>query len=832
MSRQNGCDDGVGLVLVGRLKLGVGRMIGFLAVVFILILSPAATSWADEPVCRPPMSDRQRWGYTTHVYGWHKSFDINQLRAGWFVEHSHTSTRPDGMELAVLIKVRDRVTGKLVDPSQYESLVDNNPGAIWLIGNEPDCIWQDDVLPEDYARVYHSLYTMIKNRDWTAQVAAGGIVQPTPLRLEYLDKVLAAYHMQYGQDMPVDLWHVHNAILNEERGGWGAEIPPGVNADKGEVRAIDDNDNMTMFKAQIRAFRQWMADRDYRNYPLILTEYGILMPDDYGFTAERVNSFMSATFDFLQNTKDATLGDPMDGNRLVQRWAWFSLDVHAWDGREGFNGNLFDPDSKKVTTHGLNYASHTSSNPPLKYVDLGLAASKILSVEQAKPEEDVSRDVQVRIVNIGTMDAGSFEVKLSYIGPTSGTLSRNVSGLDASSSRWITFRLAGLAPGAYVLSILIDPENKVDEIAECNNAEEMTLVVATDNLYLPLATWRGGASVTQNAPVPKPNPAIEAQDVSPSAEDPGFEEFQVPTGNSYPAQIALDLASQMAWVSERDGNKIAQFDLRTQSWGQEFEIPTADSQPWGLALDEQGNVWFAETTGNKIGKLDPETGKFIEYDVPTPDSRPWAIAIGDDGSVWFTERLGNKIGKLDPTTGKFIEYDLATAGAEPAGIDTQGIYIWFTMTAANKVGRLRASDGRIIEFAPPTPNSVPQEVALNPRGKPWFTLAQADRLLFIDIETHGLYTEFPVPTASSEPFGLTIDGDVALWFTERAGNRLGRFPSTGSMRDYLLPTANSTPTDIAVDGAGCAWYAAPGSNRIGRFCAPPLQGLYLPLVQR
>jgi streptogramin lyase len=52
------------------------------------------------------------------------------------------------------------------------------------------------------------------------------------------------------------------------------------------------------------------------------------------------------------------------------------------------------------------------------------------------------------------------------------------------------------------------------------------------------------------------------------------------------------------------------------------------------------------------------------------------------------------------------------------------------------------------------------------------------------------------------------------------------------MRDYALPTANSLPTDIAVDGAGCAWYTAPGSNRIGRFCAPPVQLIFLPVIQR
>ncbi len=832
MSRQNGSKDGAAPILIHCLLKGAGRLAGVLTVIVVAVLSTAAVTWADEPVCRPPLVDRQRFGYTTHAYGWPGIFDIDQMRAGWYVDHSYTATHPDGMDHTVLVKVRNPVTGKLIDPSQFGPTVDSNPGATWLIGNEPDCIWQDDVMPEEYARVYHGLYTMIKSRDQTGRVAAGGIVQPTPLRLEYLDKVLTSYRAQYGQDMPVDLWHIHNAILNEERGGWGAEIPPGSSAAKGEVRAVDDNDNMTMFKGQIWAFRQWMADRGYRNYPLIVTEYGVLMPDDYGFTTARVNAFMSETFAFFQNTKDVSLGDPMDGNRLVQRWAWFSLDVHSWDGREGFNGNLFDPDTAALTPHGQNYASHTGSNPPLEYIDLGLAAFKVLSAEQANPAEDVSRDVQVRVVNIGTVDAGGFDVELDYGGPTAGTLNKHVTGLGAGAARWVSFRLDNLAPGAYRVAIEVDPANEVGENAECNNAREMKLVVPTDSLYLPVTAMRGGRVTARAVPSVRDAIPVAAKDSPSREEEPGFQEFPMPTGNSYPAQIALDLTNQVAWISERDGNKIAQFDLQTRTWGQEYTIPTAGSQPWGLAVDGQGNVWFAETTGNKIGKLDRATGKIIEYDVPTPNSQPWAVAIGDDGSVWFTERSGNKIGRLVPDTGQFSEYDLLTPGSQPVGIDTQGIYVWFTMTAVNKLGRLRASDGRIIEFTPPTPNSAPQEVVLNPRGKPWFSLKQGNKLLFIDIETHGLYTEFPVPTSGSEPFGLAIDGDVAIWFTERAGNKLGSFTGSGWMRDYPLPTANSSPTDVAVDSVGCAWYSAPGSNRIGQFCAPPVELLFLPLVQR
>jgi streptogramin lyase len=37
----------------------------------------------------------------------------------------------------------------------------------------------------------------------------------------------------------------------------------------------------------------------------------------------------------------------------------------------------------------------------------------------------------------------------------------------------------------------------------------------------------------------------------------------------------------------------------------EFPIPTAGSQPAGIAAGPDGNLWFAEQLGNKIGRITP-----------------------------------------------------------------------------------------------------------------------------------------------------------------------------------------------------------------------------------
>jgi hypothetical protein len=228
-----------------------------------------------------------------------------------------------------------------------------NPGSIWLVGNEPDVVWQDATTPERYARVYHELYYLLKLADPTCRVAIGGVSQPTPLRLTYLDRVLSAYQDRYGEPMPVDVWNVHNFILREEKDSWGVGIPPGFDATSGVLYEIDDHDDVEVFRQQILDFRRWMAEHGRRDRPLVVSEYGIVMPPDYGFDRERVRRFMFATFDYFLTAVDEEVGYPEDDNRLVQWWAWYSLADTTYP-----TANLFDPATRLPTPLGEAFARY------------------------------------------------------------------------------------------------------------------------------------------------------------------------------------------------------------------------------------------------------------------------------------------------------------------------------------------------------------------------------------------------------------------------------------------------------------------------------------------
>ena len=313
-----------------------------------IIAHPAADLWRGRP----------RWG--VGASGEQIShYDAEPLRLGWYLDWRTQlhPPQPGTAEYVQMVRLWDGILRP--DAETIAATAQANTGSIWLIGNEPDVKWQDNLEPATYAQLYHEAYVAIKTADPTAQVAIGGVTQPTPLRMRYLDAVLASYKAQFGADMPIDIWNIHAFVLREEQGAWGVDIPPGLPDKYGQLYEIDDSDNMDIFRQQIIDFRRWMAERGYQNYPLIISEYGILMPEEYGFPPDRVVAFLRGSFDFFSTATDPALGYPNDGYRLVQAWCWYSLSAseHLYP-----TGNLFDPETGQITAVGQGWVEYVNEH--------------------------------------------------------------------------------------------------------------------------------------------------------------------------------------------------------------------------------------------------------------------------------------------------------------------------------------------------------------------------------------------------------------------------------------------------------------------------------------
>ena len=399
------------------------------------------------------------------------------------------------------------------DRSVIQQIARANPGSLWAIGNEPDRpTFMDDVCPDEYAMLYHELYGLIKEADPTAKVTVAGIVQATPVRLQYLNIVRCVYLHQYGETLPVDLWNVHAFILNEEPGQWGCDVPAGmVTASLYQTRNVWDCDNMTLFKQQIHAFRQWMFDIGERDKPLIVTEYGILMPamtgpywlcdgdpyhdDPLGrcvpgngrpYDYERVTAFMQATFDYFLGVDpagiDADIGYLLDGNRLVQAWNWYSLN-EDWM----YNGNLFNNGDKQITGFGEDFEDTTQ---PLvtDYRDL---LPWYLSFEHEAlllAGDPVTVTVSSRIFNMGTLGADNVPVRYTegepgiggQIGSDQSVLTVPTRYADVSPTTAVTW--TGIASGCHPIYVQVDPSSVFTESDKSNNVISATLDFRADLL--------------------------------------------------------------------------------------------------------------------------------------------------------------------------------------------------------------------------------------------------------------------------------------------------------------------------------------------------------------
>jgi hypothetical protein len=291
-----------------------------------------------------PHSNPLHFAWPAHRPGWFHDWDIDifTLAGGYNQPLPRLAltgkARALEMEFVPLISTP---AGQVIYPAErLAQLAALYPGRAWIVGNEPDIASQDWATPEQYATAYHAVYQAIKQADPSAVVVAGNISQVTPVRLRYLDAVLAAYQDRYGSTMPVDVWGIHVYVLPEQAGAWGAGLPPGAEdaADQGMRWTVEQHDDVALLERQVRSMRTWMAANGYRHRPLWITEYGILMPQEYGFPPQRVARFLRNSFELFRTLCDDRLGLATDGGRLVQRWNWFSTRATQYPA-----GDLFDP---------------------------------------------------------------------------------------------------------------------------------------------------------------------------------------------------------------------------------------------------------------------------------------------------------------------------------------------------------------------------------------------------------------------------------------------------------------------------------------------------------
>lgn len=460
---------------------------------------------------------------------------LTQLRFGWLLDFrsSPSFDVPDTIEYAHMIRLRQvkaadgtRLPDYTTSPNatQIAALVEANPGALWLIGNEPDRLRvQDDTHPKIYAMAFHDMNTLIKGIDPTAQLAVAGLVGVTPGRLQYLDIVWNEYDAMYGEPMPVDVWNFHDYIMSEVElndisrdsyasvaigtdrniaildSGHRTGNPDASLCSRDDIFCVAEHDSVEIFADMIIKMRQWMKDHGQQQKPLILTEFGLLYPyvgvggdcnfkDEYGncLTPQRAADFLQKTYEYMETAADPNLGYALDNNRLVQQWLWFSM-PYKDEISNNHPGLMAKKDYSALTVVGQTHLAEVNNRPInrnllVERADIALAlptanghTATLSAVLRNNGNATVDQPVTVTFY--------ADEARTQPIG--SATIPAGVRGCArkpyTASVKWDTT----LPAGWHSYWVAVDPGNAVAETTNDDNYGQGRVLVTSDNLFLP-----------------------------------------------------------------------------------------------------------------------------------------------------------------------------------------------------------------------------------------------------------------------------------------------------------------------------------------------------------
>lgn len=257
------------------------------------------------------------------------------------------------------------------------------------------------------------------------------------------------------------------------------------------------------------------------------------------------------------------------------------------------------------------------------------------------------------------------------------------------------------------------------------------------------------------------------------------------------------------------GGRIGRFDPRSRRF-REWIVPTA-TQPQSVVAAADGKVLFG---GSDIGELDPATGAFRQYKCPSRDCNSHALVIDAEGNIWFTDRQGGRLGKLDRAIGGITEYKI---GDDPyaLALDKRG-NVWVTRMAADRVTKFDPATGDTSDVVLAR-GSQPRRIALAPDGMLWVALYGAGRLAKIDPATLLVTKEYLLPGGpNTGPYAINADAAGRIWVSAvQTDSVIMLNPRSETIRVFKLPTRDGGVRSAALDADGRYWYIGSLSGRLG-----------------
>jgi len=225
--------------------------------------------------------------------------------------------------------------------------------------------------------------------------------------------------------------------------------------------------------------------------------------------------------------------------------------------------------------------------------------------------------------------------------------------------------------------------------------------------------------------------------------DPKTEKFEIieiplltmKTSYSIPITLKVDSDNNI-WVALVDRDMLLVYSQDSKEFEQFLKLPTLESGPSALLLDDNGNMWFAESLSGKIGVVDSKTFEITEFAPDTPLDEPFALLFDKSGSLWIAEHIGPGITKFDPILETFDHVKAPNPESLPFGMAIDKYdNIWFGQHVIDELGVYDPYNDQLIEVSIPTPESFTQFITADDKGDIWFVEQRTKKLGVVSISS-------------------------------------------------------------------------------------------------
>ncbi|MEQ3549735.1 hypothetical protein WIS52_04570 [Pseudonocardia nematodicida] len=194
------------------------------------------------------------------------------------------------------------------------------------------------------------------------------------------------------------------------------------------------------------------------------------------------------------------------------------------------------------------------------------------------------------------------------------------------------------------------------------------------------------------------------------------------------------------WFVMAGTNAIGRLDMNDFTFTK-WDLETPRSGLFCMQPGPGDTVAFSTVNSNEIGLMNVFTEELTLYQVPTPRAMVGGLTRSPDGKIlWFTEGVGQKIGTLDPETGKIEEFELGGGpdldpGTLRFGSDGMIYFVSGMYRNGDRVGRFDPVTKTATYLRTPTPDSAPCDLTAEMPGRIVFGMFKANRLAYFDIPT-------------------------------------------------------------------------------------------------